>query len=96
LFDRRDLFLVEDPAMRENLLNLGCPDSKTAIQRIVINMSRITPQYPARDAPLCVLMVGRFVEKKDFRMESELLQRYSKELRRSSDLVENQNMVLAD
>lgn len=64
LFDRGDLFLVEGPAMQEKLLNLGCPRSKTSIQRIAIDISRITPQYPTRDSAFRVLMVGRFVEKK--------------------------------
>mgnify|MGYP000200332772 CR=1 FL=1 len=64
LFERGDLFLVEGPAMQEKLLDLGCPESKTAIQRIAIDMSRISPKYPTEDDPLRVLMVGRFVEKK--------------------------------
>ncbi|WP_281194374.1 glycosyltransferase [Halorubrum sp. F4] len=64
LFDRGDLFLIEGPAMQEKLLELGCPESKTAIQRIAIDMSRISPQYPTENSPLRVLMVGRFTEKK--------------------------------
>jgi len=64
LFNRGNLFLVEGPAMQEKLLELGCPESKTAVQRIAIDMSRITPQYPTDDSSLRVLMVGRFVEKK--------------------------------
>jgi colanic acid/amylovoran biosynthesis glycosyltransferase len=50
--------------MQEKLLELGCPESKTAIQRIAIDTSRITPTYPDPESPPCVLMVGRFVEKK--------------------------------
>lgn len=64
LFEQGDLFLVEGPAMQEKLLDLGCPKSKTLIQRIAIDTSRITPEYPDPDSPLRVLMVGRFVEKK--------------------------------
>jgi colanic acid/amylovoran biosynthesis glycosyltransferase len=64
LFERGDLFLVEGPAMQEKLIDLGCSRSKISIQRIAIDMSRITPQYPNRDSPFRVLMVGRFVEKK--------------------------------
>ncbi|MUV59836.1 glycosyltransferase [Halobacterium sp. CBA1126] len=64
LFEQGDLFLVEGPSMQEKLLDLGCPKSKTLIQRIAIDTSRITPEYPDPDSPLRVLMVGRFVEKK--------------------------------
>lgn len=66
LFERGDLFLIEGPSMQEKLLELGCPETKTAIQRIAIDTSRITPAYPDPETPLCVLMVGRFVEKKGF------------------------------
>jgi colanic acid/amylovoran biosynthesis glycosyltransferase len=64
LFEQGDLFLVEGPAMQEKLLGLGCPETKTAIQRIAIDTSRISPAYPDPESPLRVLMVGRFVEKK--------------------------------
>ena len=64
LFQRGDLFLAEGPAMKEKLLNLGCPESKIEIQRIAIDTSRITPQYPDPDSTTQILMVGRFVEKK--------------------------------
>lgn len=66
LFTEGDLFLVEGPAMKEKLMNLGCPESKISIQRIGIDTSRITPQYPEPDTRTMVLMVGRFVEKKGF------------------------------
>lgn len=64
LFEGGDLFLVEGPAMEEKLLDLGCPESKIEIQRIAIDTSRITPQYPDPDSTTRILMVGRFVEKK--------------------------------
>ncbi|MFC3476384.1 glycosyltransferase [Halobacterium litoreum] len=64
LFDQGDLVLVEGPAMAEKVEELGCPRSKIGIQRIAINTSRITPQYPDVDGGIRVLMVGRFVQKK--------------------------------
>lgn len=64
LFEQGDLLLVEGPAMKQKLLQLGCPESKISIQRIAIDTSRITPSYPDTDSPLRVLMVGRFTEKK--------------------------------
>lgn len=64
LFDQGDLVLVEGPAMAEKVEDLGCPRSKIGIQRIAIDTSRITPQYPDVDGGVRVLMVGRFVQKK--------------------------------
>ncbi|WP_435333081.1 glycosyltransferase [Haloarchaeobius sp. TZWWS8] len=64
LFAEGDRFLVEGPAMKEKLVNLGCPPRKIGIQRIAIDVDRIKPSYPDSDPDWRVLMVGRFVDKK--------------------------------
>lgn len=63
LFKRGDLFLVEGPAMKEKLIEAGCPEHKAGIQHIGINVEEIEPNYPNGGVD-SVLMVGRFVEKK--------------------------------
>jgi colanic acid/amylovoran biosynthesis glycosyltransferase len=67
LFNEGELFLVEGPFMQEQLLNLGCPPEKSAIQRIAI----FVDQYPFRgrlpkskDQTIKILFCGRFTEKK--------------------------------
>lgn len=67
LFREGDLFLVEGPHMRQQLIKLGAPPEKTAIQRIALRL----PCYPFRlRAPkgsgqvYTILFCGRFSEKK--------------------------------
>lgn len=64
LFTKGDLFLVEGPAMKKKLLDIGCPETKISIQRIAIDTAQIEPVYPEPDEDLTLLIVGRFVEKK--------------------------------
>ncbi|MDP9159526.1 MAG: glycosyltransferase [Acidobacteriota bacterium] len=69
LFAAGDAFLVEGPAMRERLVQLGCPVQKILIHRIGVDLSTI-PMHPythkRASSPIRVVMVGRFVEKKGF------------------------------
>ena len=66
LFAQGARFLVEGPAMKRKLLDLGCPESKITIQHIAI----VPDACPFRirrwdgNRPLRLLFVGRFVEKK--------------------------------
>lgn len=64
LFSVGDAFLVEGPAMRERLVELGCPAGKVLVQRIGVDLSalRFAPKTIAE--PLRIVMVGRFTEKK--------------------------------
>jgi len=66
LFALGTQFLVEGPAMRGKLLELGCPEEKISIQHIAI----VPDDYPYhnrtwdRVRPLRLLFIGRFTEKK--------------------------------
>ena len=66
LFIHGDYFLVEGPAMRQRLVELGCPPEKIQIVRLGINLSIV--QFVERNftQTLKVLMMARFVEKKGF------------------------------
>jgi len=66
LFAEGTCFLVEGPAMRNRLVQLGCPREKVEVIRLGIDVS--TVPFEERDfrPPLRILMMARFVEKKGF------------------------------
>lgn len=67
LFRHGDLFLVEGPHMRQQLVNLGCPAPKIMLQRIAIDVQsiRLLKKQRNEDMPI-MLSCGRLVEKKGF------------------------------
>lgn len=66
LFRRGNLFLAACEAMRQRLLALGCPEERTAVQRMGVDGRRLPyifhPVLPG--GPFRFLFVGRLVEKK--------------------------------
>jgi colanic acid/amylovoran biosynthesis glycosyltransferase len=64
LFTIGDLFLVEGPAMRERLAQLGCPADKVHVHRIGVDLSRLPFEAKEFSGDLKIVMVGRFTEKK--------------------------------
>ena len=64
LFNVGDAFLVEGPAMRERLIQLGCPAPKVQIHRIGVDLSALAFVPKTFSRPLRIVMVGRFTEKK--------------------------------
>jgi colanic acid/amylovoran biosynthesis glycosyltransferase len=64
LFACGDLFLVEGPAFRQRLVELGCAAEKVRIQRLGIDVGRLEYRHRNFAGPLKVVMVGRFAEKK--------------------------------
>ncbi len=66
LFRDGDLFVVEGPAMRQRLIDIGCPPEKTLVRPIGVELPSLT--FTSRDLSngLRIAMVGRFVEKKGF------------------------------
>jgi colanic acid/amylovoran biosynthesis glycosyltransferase len=64
LFAAGDLFLVEGPAMRERLVELGCPADKVRLHRIGVDLSQLPFEAKDFSGGLKICMVGRFIEKK--------------------------------
>jgi colanic acid/amylovoran biosynthesis glycosyltransferase len=64
LFREGDLFLVEGPAMRSRIIELGCPTEKLRIRRLGVDSTNIAFAQPDFSESLKIAMVGRFVEKK--------------------------------
>ena len=64
LFAAGSMFLVEGPAMRTRLCELGCPEKKIIIQRIGVDLTALKFEKKDFSADLSVVMLGRFVEKK--------------------------------
>ena len=64
LFNYGDAFLVEGPAMRERLVQLGCSAGKVRVQRIGVDLSALKFAAKIISQPLRIVMVGRFTEKK--------------------------------
>lgn len=65
LFEVGDVFLVEGPAMRNRLTELGCSSKKIQIQRIGVDLSSLpfrADRFLGRT--MRIAMVGRFIEKK--------------------------------
>jgi colanic acid/amylovoran biosynthesis glycosyltransferase len=64
LFAFARFFLVEGPAMGRRLNVLGCPADKIIVQRISVDLAVLRFRLRNFTAPLGVIMVGRFTEKK--------------------------------
>lgn len=64
LFGQGDVFLVEGPALRQRLVDIGCPIQKIKIRTLGVDLAGIPFKKKDFSSPLKVLMVGRFVEKK--------------------------------
>jgi colanic acid/amylovoran biosynthesis glycosyltransferase len=64
LFAAGNSFLVEGPAMRKRLMEIGCPEHKILIHRIGVDLTLLPYQPQTFSDGLRVIMVGRFVEKK--------------------------------
>lgn len=66
LFEQGDLFLVEGPQMRQQLIVLGCPAAKVQVQRLGVGLSELPYQPRQLDAEktVRVLAAGTFTEKK--------------------------------
>jgi colanic acid/amylovoran biosynthesis glycosyltransferase len=64
LFGQGDVFLVEGPALRQRLVDIGCPIKKIKLRTLGVDVAEIAFKKKDFLPPLKVLMVGRFVEKK--------------------------------
>lgn len=64
LFQEGTLFVVEGPAMAEELARIGCDPQRIRISPIGIPIDAFTFAPRPRSQPLVVVQTGRFVEKK--------------------------------
>lgn len=68
LFAIGDLFIVEGPFMKQQLVRLGCPQDKIRIVHIGVDVEKypFKPRNIQNNEKIKILMAGRFVEKKGF------------------------------
>lgn len=66
LFSRGRLILAEGPAMRERLIELGCPPDKVRVHCIGVSLERYEYRARSTDGPVRLMVCGRFEEKKGF------------------------------
>ena len=64
LFDQGDLFLVEGPAFRRRLVDLGCAYNKIRVQKLGVDIGNLNFRHRDFTSSLRIAMVGRFIEKK--------------------------------
>lgn len=66
LFREADLFLCEGPHLKEELLAIGCPETKVVVQHLGIPVEQIEfrPRTLGEGEPLRVLLCARFAERK--------------------------------
>jgi len=82
LFREADLFLCEGAHMAQCLVYLGCPEHKTRIQHLGVDVENIGfhPRQWEPDKPLKVLIAASFREKKGIPYAVESLGRLSREV----------------
>ena len=82
LFADGALFLVEGHAMRNKVLELGCPPEKVVVQHLGVDLSdtALLPRQPDATGELRFLAAGRCVEKKGFELAVEAFARAHAEL----------------
>lgn len=66
LFESADLFLCEGPHMCKSLIELGCPEEKSKVQRLGVDLEKIpfVPRVLTNGGTINVLIAGTFREKK--------------------------------
>ena len=75
LFRYGRLFLAEGPAMRERLIELGCPSDKIMIHHIGVRPGGIEFRPRKPDGEIRLMVCGRFVEKKGMPFAVEAVKR---------------------
>lgn len=66
LFQNADMILALGPHMKNELISLGCPENKVAIQHLGIDTKKIKfkPRKLDPNSPIKILLASSFVEKK--------------------------------
>jgi colanic acid/amylovoran biosynthesis glycosyltransferase len=91
LFDHIDLALFEGPHMAQAAVDLGCPEAKTKVHHLGVDLERLPfqPREWSPGEPLRVLIAGTFKEKKGMPYGLEALSR-------ARDFVEIEVTVIGD
>jgi len=75
LFARGASFVAEGPAMAERLIQLGAARERVRVLPLMADVTSLNWRPPRPDGPLHILMAGRLVEKKGFRLGLEAFAR---------------------
>lgn len=80
MFAKSDLVLAEGNAMRNKLLELGCPPEKAVVQHLGVDLKQLPfePRQPGPDGKVWVLVAGRSVDKKGHVLAFEAFARVAK------------------
>ena len=83
LFRRGRLFLVEGPAMRKKLIELGCPPEKVIIHHIGVKLEKYELKDRSPDGEIRLMVCGRFKEKKGIPYAVEALKKVKSRVERN-------------
>jgi colanic acid/amylovoran biosynthesis glycosyltransferase len=84
LFDQGTHFLVEGSHMRDQIIDLGCPEEKVTVHHLGVDTKTFPVEKRSRpnNEPLRVLVAGRFTEKKGF---PDAIKAFGRFVRRGGD-----------
>ncbi len=76
LFEYGALFLAEGPYLKQQLVNLGCPEEKVVVQKLGVNIENYPPKQYLEKTPnskFVILQVSTFREKKGIEYSLEAI-----------------------
>ena len=83
LFDSGELFLVPSNAIKQELVSLGCPETKVRVAHLGIDIDQFQFQprtLKDKNGPIEIVSVGRLIEKKGHHILIEALSKVKKKM----------------